>query len=121
MCSVDHVGFEQLEIGDISVVTLKFAHLLDVLVFKQNKGVVGVAVTVDERKNGVAVFPTVFAGKPTWRFGERYHAEEENDGGNHLQPPRDTECCWTVDEGTAVGDARSMSICVSSAMEDGPY
>ncbi len=66
MCPIDHIRFKQLQIGHISVVALKFAHVLDILQFAHDKRRIGVAVAVDECENGVAIFPAVLAGQPTW-------------------------------------------------------
>ena len=105
MSPVDHVGFEQLEVGDIGIVALELAHVLDVLELSGNEGAVRIAFTVDEGQNGMAIFPAVFASQPSRRFGQEKHAEEEADGWDHLKSPWNAESLWSVEEGASVGDA----------------
>lgn len=109
MGSVDHVGLQEFEVGDVGVAALELAHLLDFLQFAQDEGRVDVAFAVDEGEDVVAVFPAVLSGQPTRRLGERDHAEEEQDGGDHLEGPGDTESLGAIEEGAAVGDAAIIS------------
>ena len=66
--AVDHVWFEEIEVGDILVATLKLTHFLDVLQFVRNKRAVTVSFPVDKRQDIVAFFPAVFTCQPTGRF-----------------------------------------------------
>ncbi len=86
VCSIDHVWLEKLKIGDIGVVALELAHILDFLHFTHNKRAVWVAFAVHKGKHSVSLIPAIFAGKPTRRFREEYHSDEETDGGDHLEP-----------------------------------
>ena len=101
---VDHIWFEELDPRSISVIALKFTHVFDVLEFLHHKGAVRVAFSMDEGQDGVAFFPAVLAREPTGRFGQEAHADEQQDGRDHLQPPRNAECRGPVDLGAAVGD-----------------
>lgn len=65
MGAVDHVRFEQLEVGDIGVIPFELTHVFDVLQFTHDKWRVRVTVTVDERQDGMAVFPPVLTSQPT--------------------------------------------------------
>lgn len=109
--TVEHLGLEKVEVGDVGVAALKFAHVLDILKLVRDKRVVGVALAVNEGENSVAILPAVFAGEPARGLGERHHHEEEEDGGDHLQGPWDTPVGGAVvvplvlaNLGTAVGD-----------------
>lgn len=110
MGAVDHVGFEQLEIGHIGIVAFKLAHLLDFLVFSEDEGAVGVPFAVHEGQDSQTIIPAAFAGKPAGRLGERNHAEEQNNGGNHLEAPWNPECGRAGEEGTTVGDAETLLV-----------
>lgn len=108
---MDHVGLEQIKVGDIGMRTLKLAHVLDVLQLVGNKGVVGISLAMDESEHGTAVLPAVLAGEPTRRLGKQHHHEEEEEGGDHLETPWDTpgggvvlEGVLLANEGAAVGD-----------------
>lgn len=91
--------------------TLKIAHVFDVLQLHSDERVIGVPFAVNERKNGSAIFPTIFARQPSRRFRQEHHHEEEENCWYHLKAPRHTEgCCLPVvgllptDEGAAVRD-----------------
>lgn len=93
------------------MLALKLAHVLDVLQFVGDKGVVRVTLAVDESKDSSAVLPAVLAGEPTRRLGKEHHHEEEEEGGDHLKTPWDTPSSSVVadgvviaNEGAAVGD-----------------
>lgn len=105
MSSVDHVGLQQFEVGDIGVAAFELAHFLDFLQLAQDERRVVITVGVHESENVVAVFPAVFAGQPAGGFREGDHAKEEADGGDHLQSPRDTESLGAIEVGAPVGDA----------------
>jgi hypothetical protein len=69
---------------------------------------------MDQGENLLALLPTVFASEPTGRFGEGEHAQEEEDGGDHLDTPGNTEDGGAVsgrglatDVGATEGDAIS--------------
>lgn len=116
MCAVDHVRLNEFEVADVGVVALKLAHRLDFLVFAEDEGSVGVAVSVDKGENRKTLFPPVFAGEPAGGFRKNHHAEEEEDGRDHLQTPRDAEGGGTVDIAGSVGDVEHDH----NAPSDGP-
>lgn len=108
---MDHVGLEQVKVGDIGMLALKLAHVLDVLQLVGNKGVVRISLAVDESEHSMAVLPAVLAGEPTRRLGKQHHHEEEEEGGDHLETPWDTpggsvvlEGVLLANEGAAVGN-----------------
>ena len=70
---------------------LELAHLTDLLHLSHDEGAVGIAVTVNEGQNGLALLPAVLAGQPTGGLGEPDHADEKEDGGDHLDTPGNTE------------------------------
>lgn len=65
MGAVDHVRFEQLEVGDVGIVPFELTHVFDVLQLAHDKRRVRVTVTVDERQDGMAIFPPVLTSQPT--------------------------------------------------------
>lgn len=66
MGAIDHVRFEQLEVGDVGVVPFEFTHVFDVLQLAHDERRVRVTVTVNECQDGMAIFPSVLASQPTW-------------------------------------------------------
>lgn len=102
MSAVDHAGLEQLEVGDISVLALKLAHLLDVLVLLHDERRGIVALAVDQGENRQAFFPAVLAREPTGGLGEEQETGEEDKGRDHLDAPGDTE------SGVALGEAAAI-------------
>lgn len=66
MGTVDHVGLEELEIGDISISSFKLADIPDLLQLSLDKGRVWVTVAVDQSENSVALLPPVLTGEPSW-------------------------------------------------------
>lgn len=109
--AVDHIGLEQIQVGNIGMLTLKLAHVLDVLQLVGNKGVVRISLAVNESKHGTAVLPAVLTGEPTRGLGKKHHHEEEEEGGDHLEAPWDTpggsvvlDRVLLANEGAAVGD-----------------
>ena len=101
---VDHVGLEELEEGGVGVAAFEFANVFNVLEFLGDEGAVWVTFAVDEGEHGMAVFPAIFAREPARGFGEEAHADEEKDGRDHLDTPRDAECGGAVDFRAAVGN-----------------
>lgn len=110
MGAVDHIRFEQLEIGHVGIIALEFAHVFDFLELSENKGAVGIAFTVHQGQDGHTVFPAAFAGKPAGRLGERNHAEEQNYGRNHLESPWHSERGRAGEEAATVGDADMLLV-----------
>jgi hypothetical protein len=102
--TVEHGRFEEIQICDILVETLKLAHVLDVLQFEVHEWTIGIAFAVYENKNGVAFFPSIFACEPAGRLGEEHHGEEEADGGDHLDAPWDAKCCCVIVVGVLAAD-----------------
>ena len=47
-CAIEHLGLEELEVGDIGVFAFKFTHVLDLAKFLENKGGVEITFCVDE-------------------------------------------------------------------------
>lgn len=74
--AVQHLRLEEIDISDIGVTALKLAHVLDVLQFVGNERMVWITLAVDKSQNIPALFPPIFAGKPSWRFREEHHHEE---------------------------------------------
>jgi len=101
--SPDHVWLDEFEEGDIRIVAFEFAHILDVPVFSRDEGTVGVAFAMDQSQDGMAIFPSVLAGEPAWRFGEEAHADEKTDGGDHLKAPWNTEGSGTINKAATIG------------------
>lgn len=64
MSSINHVGLEELEIGDVSMATFEFAHVLDFIELKQDEWRIAVALCVDESEHIVTLFPAIFACEP---------------------------------------------------------
>ena len=104
---MDVARFEEIEVGDVGVGTLELANVLDLLKLGNNEGVVGIALAVDESQDGVAVLPAVLASQPTRRFGEESHHATKEDGGDHLEGPRDTPRGSLVAEGIVLTDERA--------------
>ena len=67
--TVNHVGLEEIQVCNVGVSALKLAHVLDILEFVRDEGMVRITLAVDEGENGLAIFPSVLAGEPTRRFG----------------------------------------------------
>lgn len=111
MGAVEHSRLEKIKVGNVGVLTLKFAHVLDILEFVRDKWVVRIPFTVDKRKNGVAILPPVFASQPSRRLGQKQHHAEKEYCGDHLKTPRNSpSSCLVVcglivtNVSTTVGD-----------------
>lgn len=102
--TVEHGGLEQLEICHVLVLSLEFAQVLNLLHFCDHKRAVGVTFAMNQRQNRVAFFPTIFARQPTGRLGEEKHANKKEDGGNHLDTPRNPEAGSAVVPGVFAAD-----------------
>lgn len=102
MQTVKHGGLEELHDGDIGVLLLKLNHLLDLGHLEANKGALGVTLAVDEGQDSVSLFPAVVAGEPSRRLGQEEKTKEEDDGGDHLKSPWNTESLWTQQEAAAI-------------------
>lgn len=59
--TVDHTGFEEIQVSDILVAAFKFTHGFDVLQFEGHKWAVWIAFAVDEGQHAMAILPTVLA------------------------------------------------------------
>lgn len=57
--SVDHVWLEKLQVRNIGISTLKFAHVFDLLEFLEDERRVTVAFGVNESEDSVTLFPTI--------------------------------------------------------------
>lgn len=100
----DHVRFEEVDVADVCVSALEFAHVFDLLQFLGDEWRVGVAFAMNKGQDGVAFLPTVLPSEPARRLGREAETQEEQKGGDHLQSPRQTEGCRAVDEAGSVGD-----------------
>ena len=100
---VDHVWFEEFEERSVGIVAFKVAHVFDIGEFSDDKRAVRVAFSVNEGEDGMAVFPAIFPSEPARRFGQEAHADEEEDGGNHLDAPWNAEGGRAVDFRAAIG------------------
>ena len=99
----NHVGLDKLQEGNIGIIAFKFTHVFDFLKFPAYKGAVQVSLAVNKSQDSMAIFPTIFACKPTRRLWQEAHAQEEADGWDHLEAPGDTEGSGAIDKGTSVG------------------
>ena len=93
--SVDHVGLEKLEVGNVGVAALELAHILDLFEFAEDEGIVLVAFGVDKSENLMRLLPAVTAGQPTRRFGHEHETQDQAKSRNHLQSP------WNAKRGSA--------------------
>lgn len=89
--TVEHLGLEQLQVRNVGVLALELAHLANLLHLSHDEGAVGVTVTVDQSQNRLTFLPAVLAGQPTRGLREPDHADEEEDGGDHLDTPGNAE------------------------------
>ena len=100
---VDHIWLEEFQECSVGVVAFELAHAFDVLKFLNDKRTVGVTFTVYESEHGMALFPTILACEPTGWFGKEAHADEQEDGWDHLDPPWDAEGGGAINLGAAIG------------------
>lgn len=77
--------------------TLKLDSLPNLGVLELDELGVGVSVTVNVGKHLEGLVVAVVVHEPTGRFGEPGHAERENQTGDELQAPGDTERGDTID------------------------
>lgn len=68
-------------------------------------------------KNVDSLLPAVLLGEPSGGLGQEGHGKEQEDGGEHLEAPWDTERSGAIDEGAAVGDVEHDK----DTPSDGPY
>ena len=64
MGSPDHVRLDEFQEGGICVVAFELVHVLDFLELLSHKGTVGVAFTMDESQDSMALLPSVFTSQP---------------------------------------------------------
>lgn len=69
MSAENHARLEKIEVGDVGVATLKFAHVFDIAEFIGDKGVVRIAFAMDESEHLVAFFPAILASEPSGGLG----------------------------------------------------
>lgn len=94
--TIDHVWLEQLKVRDISVATLEFTHVFDLLEFLKNEWSISVAFSMDEGQYSVAFLPAVFASQPSRAFRQEKQTEEEDDSREHLKTPWHAESGWAA-------------------------
>jgi len=105
LTAVDVAGGEELNIADLLGLTLYVEPLLDLPILASNPGAVRVALAMGKHEYSLAFLPAVLGSEPTRRLGQKHHAEEENNGRNHLKCPRNAERGGgTADELAGVGD-----------------
>ena len=102
--TVDHVGLEEVKVGDVLVAGFKSAHLLDVAQLQGDQLAVGVALSVDQSENAVAFFPAVVAGEPTGRFRKEEHSDGKKESWDDLESPGNAERGWIGAGGGAVAN-----------------
>lgn len=105
MSAVKHVRLQKLKEGDVGILALELAHLLDLLVLADNKGRIRIALPVNQGKNRETLLPTILASQPTGRLGQNHQAKEQQYSRNHLQAPWDAEGCSAIYEAASVGNA----------------
>jgi len=96
--SIDHLRGEEFPVSNVFVLTLELAVSLNIFILPCDPWVIRIAFAVGENENGTAVLPPVLAGEPTWRFREEDHADEQKNGGEHLECPWSAESSGTFDE-----------------------
>ena len=67
MRAVDVLGRKQLPVCDVFVAGFELRHLANVAELLRDERAVRIALAVDQGEDRVALFPTIFACKPTWR------------------------------------------------------
>ena len=104
MGTLDHIWLKELEKSNIGIVSLKLAHVLNLLQFDLNKGIVWIAATVNKCENSMAILPSVLSCKPTRRFWQPEETEEQENGRKHLQAPGNSEGSNSIDVAAAIRD-----------------
>lgn len=102
--SVEHTRTQELKVRGVVSFGFDLDPLSDFVELANDKGTVRITMTVGESKHCTSLLPAVLRCQPARRLGEEDHAEEEQDGGDHLQSPGSTEGTSAVDEATAVAD-----------------
>ena len=102
--AVDHLRREKFPVGDIGVRSLKLDDFSDLSHLLLDEWRVNVAFGVDQSKHADGIFPPVLLGQPTRRLWQEDESEEEEDGGEHLETPWNSESCGAVEERTSVRD-----------------
>lgn len=102
--SIEHSGTNELKVGGVLSFRLDSDPFSDFVEFADNEGAIGIAVTMGESKDCASLLPTILGCQPAGRFREEDHAEEEQDGGDHLQGPRSTESASSMNERTSIAD-----------------
>ena len=101
MGSVDHVGFNELEIRNIGVIAFEFAHVFDFFEFADYEWVGPIALGMYESYDPFGFLPAVFLGEPTGRFGKEDQGKEEQNCRDHLEAP------WDAEGGCGIGGAET--------------
>jgi hypothetical protein len=83
-------GHKSLEAID-RLFTLKSESVFDFVILGEDLGVVDIATSVKVGESLEGLLPLVFAGEPTGRAREEKHADEQDEGGDHLNAPGNAE------------------------------
>lgn len=104
MRPINIFGREEIDITHLGTGAFNIDPLSNLLKLASHPRTVRITFPVRENKDLLTFLPTILGGEPARRLGEDNHAEEENDGGDHLECPGNSESGVTVDEGTSVGN-----------------
>lgn len=104
VCSVNHIGLEQLHIGNVGVGSLELNDFSNFSQFLSNEWGVGVTAAMDKRQDLMSFLPSVFSSEPSWRFWQEEKSKEKKDSWNHLKTPWDTESSVSFEEGATIAN-----------------
>ena len=107
---IDHLGTEQVDVGDVLVLAFKLAHVADILQLDGDKGGIHIALGMDVGQNLLTFLPAIPLCEPTGGFGEEEDSDVQEQSGDHLETPGQSPGGRTVgfsanpDIGMLVGD-----------------
>ena len=93
---------EHVAVGDLGCLLLethRLAQLSDLV--RHERRIQG--LIVNPRDHILRLVPPPVGGEPAAGFWKKEHADREQEPGDHLQTPCETEGGWAWDEGAAVG------------------
>jgi hypothetical protein len=99
MCAPNHVRFDQLEIGNVGILSLEFTHVLNLSKLGLDEVVFQIVMSMNKSENLMAVLPSILLCEPAGRLWQNEEAEEEQNGGNHLKTPWQSESGVATNEG----------------------
>lgn len=102
--SIEHARTNELKVRGVLSFRLDFDPFSDFVEFADNEGTIGIAVTVSKSKDCASLLPTILGCQPAGRLREENHAEEKQDGWDHLESPGSTEGTSPIDERASVTD-----------------